>query len=275
MESAWRKIGKKTGSKIAALALTVVFSMGLCRDARAAAGEGSSRPVVFSYAWDVSERSTWLLGAFRDGGWTAHTGQPILAGGRAIDPEEALEMPEPVACVTPLLKRGEELAFYSAEGKKIGIASVRETWYSVSAASMESFIDVETDGPEMPARVPIVGVGDGWNATPVPTVRAGNDDRITFTAGSGDGKMLAAFLPAVDEYGEMLYRGAVTFGGKTWPLTGADVETPDELEGFFIDLNGDGRMEFLVCCRGTAGFVAVFELGDAGVTEVLVLDLSD
>jgi len=276
MKSAWRKNGGITGC-VAVLALTAIFSMELCaaRAAETETKEEGYRPVVFSYVWDTSENyGAWLLGAFRDGGWLTHTALPVLANGRAVSPEESLEIADPIVCTTPLLERGTKLAFYSPNGK-IGIASVKETRYSVSAASAESFIDVETDGPELPARTPVVGVGDGWNATPLPTKRTESEDRVIFAAGSGGGGMSATFLSALDEDGEKIYRGTIAFGGKTWPLTDVSVGTPGELDGFFIDLNGDGRMEFLIYCQGIAGFIAAFETGDAGAVEILALDLGD
>ena len=253
------------------LTLTAAFLSG----AVAEAADTAYRPVVFAYLWEGSEGpGALLIGGFRDGTWYRHIDLPILVNGRAITPEEGIQLSDAVPCTTALLAVGENLAFYSPNGKLAGVATVEGTKYSCSAASTESFIDVETDAT-IPAQTLCIGVADGWDALPSPTRRATGDDRIIFDTGADSTKTTATFLPAVDEYGGAIYRGTIEYAGKSWPLTDADAETKDSIDGIFIDLNGDGRMEFVMYSRTIAGFVAAWDLTQEGPKETLILDLGD
>ena len=106
------------------------------------AEERGYRPVVFALGLD-SGVSMWLMGVFKEGKWYEHTSLPIMVNGRAITPEEGIELDEPVPCSIPLVREGMRLAFYSPDGRKIGSRTVQGTKYSCSAASSETFIDVD------------------------------------------------------------------------------------------------------------------------------------
>ncbi len=246
----------------------------LLPEAPAEAAEAAYRPVVFAYVWKDSESSgALLIGGFRDGTWYRHTDLPILVNGRAITPEEGIQLSDAVPCTTALLEAGEKLAFYSPGGKLPEVATVKGLKYSCSAASTETFIDVETDGLAIPAQTLCIGLADGWDALPTATRRTTDNGRITFAAETDRAK--ATFLPAVDEYGGAVYRGMIEYAGKTWPLTDADAETKDSIDGLFIDLNGDGRMEFVMYSSTIAGFVVAWDLTEEGPRETLTLDLGD
>ncbi|MDR1979730.1 MAG: hypothetical protein LBQ42_13425 [Synergistaceae bacterium] len=255
----------------------------------AAGGAGAETrdysPVVFSYAWD-SGVSVWLMGAFKEGKWYEHTALPIMVNGRAITPEEGVELLEPVPCSTPLVRGGARLAFYSAEGRKIGAGTVMGTQYSTSAASAETFIDVEMEmgtGKElkMPPGVMSIGVEDGWNAVSAPTRRTVEKGNIVFVFEPSEPskKLSVTFSPGLDEAGEKVYGGLLAWGEKSLKLTDAYVEEEEQLAGFFIDLNGDGQVEFVLHSQSIGGFVTAFELrldrDDPSATEVLSLDLGD
>jgi hypothetical protein len=268
-----RKLGILAG-------LLVLLTAAKCGTVWGADPRGDYCPVVFSYAWD-SEVSVWLIGGFKDGQWYRHTDLPIMVDGRAITPEEGMELNESADCSTPLLQKGENLAFYSADGKKVGVRTVKGTKYSCSAASWESFIDVEIDALELPAFTMTIGVREGWNAVPAPTRRAAEGGNIVFVLESDEKpekNPIVTFSPDVDEYEEKIYRGALAVGGTSCLLTDAYVEAEDQLDGFFIDLNGDGRTEFVLHASGIAGFVSAYEwdLENGGeATAILSLDLGD
>jgi hypothetical protein len=240
-------------------------------------------PVVFSCAWD-SGVSTWLMGGFKEGKWYEHTALPIMVDGRSVTPEEGVELTEPVACSTPFVREGTRLDFYSVDGQKIGVRTVKGTKYSCSPASTETFIDVEmeeADDLKMPQSSMSIGVGDGWNAVGVPTRRAVEKGNIMFVLESAESlaNLSVRFSPAVDEYGEKIYKGVLIWGERSFDLADAYVEDEKELEGLFIDLNGDKRVEFVLHSQNIGGFVTAFELEldqeNPSVTEVLSLDLGD
>lgn len=276
---------KRSGTKIRLAAGICAIALWLCGGAEAAEVKAEIRneyhPVVFAYMWEEADSPVaCLLGAFGGGKWYGHTDLPILVNGRPITPEEGMALSDSVACSTPLLEKGKKLTFYAADGRKVEGVSVEETKYSCSAASTEVFIDVVAKGLKIPARVMYAGVDGGAdgerNALAAPTERGKDGERITFVSTDEVlGKMSAVFTPAFDEYGEKVYRGTIAFGGKSWPLTDAYGDSQDTLDGMFIDLNGDGRTEFLLYSSGVAGFIAAFELNDAGAKEVLILDLGD
>jgi hypothetical protein len=252
----------------------------LCIPTEIGAEERDYRPVVFAWEWD-SGISMWLMGGFKEGKWYEHTALPIMVDGRAITPEEGTELEEPVACSTPLVREGTRLAFYSSDGRKIGFRTVQGTKYSCSAASSETFIDVEMAEAEdltiSPSAISI-GVGEGWNAVSALTRRKVEKENIVFDLEPLP--LSVTFSPAVDEYGERIYKGVLIWGEKIFNLTDAYVEEEKELKGFFIDLNGDGRVEFILHSQNIGGFVSAFELNldrgeNSSVTEVLSLDLGD
>ncbi|MDR2179386.1 MAG: hypothetical protein LBP21_03665 [Synergistaceae bacterium] len=237
------------------------------------------RPVVFACEWD-SGISMWLMGGFKEGKWYEHTALPIKVNGRAITPEEGIELVEPVACATPFVREGTRLVFYSTEGQKIGLRTVKETKYSCSPASAETFIDVEmaeTEDLKMSASAMAIGVSDGWDAVSAPTRRKTEKGNIVFALDSP--ALSVTFSPATDEYGDKIYKGVLMWGEKNLHLTDAYVEEEKELKGFFIDLNGDEHVEFVLHSQNIGGFVSVFELSLDGenpsAIEVLSLDLGD
>jgi hypothetical protein len=271
-----RALVGKSGKIMRSAAAVFLMCLAFAPAARAFGSDYADwRPVVFSYAWGPpDEASAWLIGGFKGGEWRKPAELPIMVDGRPITPEEAMELSEPAVCSTPMLKSGDKLFFYSA-GKRVGDRTVARTRYSCSPASMESFVDVEIDGLEMPPHSMAIGVGGGWNAVTSPTERRLDKESAVFSV-SGD-EISVTFAPDVDEYGEKIYRGFLSGGGKggkKWPLTeGCYVDDLGLLEGLFIDLNGDGAREFVLYCPGTAGFVAAFELSADGLREVLYLDL--
>ena len=241
------------------------------------------RPVVFVLGWD-SGVSMWLMGGSREGKWYEHTALPIMVNGRAITPEEGIELEEPVPCSTPLVRRGMRLVFYSPEGQRIGSRTVRGTKYSCSAASSETFIDVEvteTEELKMTPSALSIGVSDEWNAVGAPTRRKVEKESIVFDLESPElpARLSVMFSPVVDEQSERIYRGVLIWGEKISDLTDVYVEEEKELAGFFIDLNGDGRVEFLLHSQNIGGFVSAFELDldqeNPSATEVLSLDRGD
>jgi hypothetical protein len=253
----------------------------LCTPIKVWAETHDYRPVVFSCAWD-SGVSTWLMGGSRDGKWYEHTALPIMVDGRAVTPEEGIELAEPVACDTPLIREGTRLVFYSVDGRNIGSRTVKGMKYSCSPASSETFIDVEmveTEMLKMPPDTMSIGVGGDWNAVSAPTRRKAEKGSIVFTLDSPEPPLSVTFSPAVGEYGEKIYKGVLIWGGKTLELTDAYVEEERDLEGFFIDLNGDGGVEFVFHSQNIGGFVAAYKLTldreNPSVTEVLSLDLGD
>ncbi|MDR1376277.1 MAG: hypothetical protein LBJ22_02105 [Synergistaceae bacterium] len=271
---AFRKVALMKRAWEVALAL-IVLSVSI----EAGAETRDYSPVVFSCAWD-SGISTWLMGGFKEGKWYEHTALPVMVDGRPVTPEEGIELAEPVACSTPFVHEGTRLAFYSADGKQIGVRTVKGTKYSCSPASTETFIDVEmaeADDLKIPPSAMSIGVGDGWNAVRAPTRRKVEKEDIVFVLESAD--LSVTFSPALDEYGEKIYKGVLTWGEKSLDLTDAYVEDEKELEGFFIDLNGDERTEFVLHSQNIGGFVTAFELAldrkNPSVTEVLSLDLGD
>jgi hypothetical protein len=252
----------------------------LCIPTEIGAEERDYRPVVFAWEWN-SGISMWLMGGFKEGKWYEHTALPIMVDGRAISPEEGIELEEPVPCSTPLVRKGMLLAFYSPDGRKIGSRTVKGTKYSCSPASSETFIDVETTETEKFEASPgsmFIGVGDGWNAMTTPTRRRVEKESIVFALESSEppANLSVTFSPAVDEENEKMYRGVLAWGEKNLDLVDVYVEE-EELEGFFVDLNGDGRVEFVLHSRNIGGFISAFELNlDRGTpSEVLSLDLGD
>lgn len=246
-------------------------------------GEGKAeemrKPVVFAYAWEMPDGfSMWLIGGFQDGRWYGHTSLPITVEGRPITAEEGMKLTEPVACSTALIEKGDKLTFYSSQnGQKSGTVAVKGLKYSCSAASTETFIDVETDRMEIPEHVMHIGVGSGWNAVPVSTKREAVGEGVVFVPEGADRNTgpSVAFVVGIDEYGDKVFKGTARMDGKKFPLTDAYAETEEQLEGFFIDLNGDGNLEFVFHSQGVGGFVAAFELKNEGIVEILALDLGD
>lgn len=234
-----------------------------------------SYPVVFACLWDESGDSTaWLLGAFREGAWIGMAEAPLLADGKEIAPEDVMALGEPVVCVTPLLEKGNVLAFYAPQGRRIGDAAVRETRYSRSAASGEVFVDVALDGVVFPPGVPCVGIAPGRAVPALPTSRGTDGKSFSFTA-SGATPFSARFVPTGDGQDETVFLGTVVGGGKSWTLGEVYLDPQNPPEGFFIDMNGDGRPEFLLCSNGVAAFIAVWDLKNEGAEEVLTMDLGD
>lgn len=267
-----RKSG--AGAGVLPVILTALFLLWRIEDVHAL--EAEYRPVVFACVReDADSPAAWLLGGSGDGTWYGHTSLPILVNGRPVTPEEGIALDDPAVCSTPLLEKGQTLVWYSAAGNQIGTGAVKETRYFCSMASTESFIEVETDGPDLPVRTLCLALGGNWNAIAEPTFRTLEKDRLTFSVGLDAAKTTATFFPAVDEYGELIYRGTITYDEKTWPLTDASADSPDHPEGVFIDLNGDGRAEFVLYSPGIAGFVAAWDLTEEGALEIMTLDLGD
>ena len=215
-------------------------------------------PVVFACE-DNSGVGVWLMGGFGEGKWYEHTALPILVDGQAVTPEEGIEPDEPVVCTTPLVHEGTRLVFYSIEGQKVGSQTVKRTQYFYNPASSETFIGVETVEAEleMPSSA-MLGVGDGWDAVIAPTRRKTEKENVAFTLDSLP--LSVTFSPTFDEYGEKFYEGTLISGVQRFLLTNAYVEEEKELKGFFIDLNGDGHVEFVLYVQNRGGFVRVFEL---------------
>jgi hypothetical protein len=237
-------------------------------------------PVVFSLGWD-SGVTLWLMGGFKEGKWYEHTALPVMVNGRAITPEEGIDLDEPAACSTPFIHEGMSLTFYSPEGRKIESRTVKGTKYSCSPASLETFIDVEiTETFEVPPGSLFVGVEEGWNAVTAPTRRKAEKENVAFTWESPEppASLSVTFSPVAGG-SEKMYRGVLAWGEKNLELTDVYAEGENELEGFFIDLNGDGRVEFVLYSRNVGGFVSAFELNldrdPLSAAEVLSLDLGD
>ena len=104
-------------------------------------------------------------------------------------------------------------------------------------------------------------------------------ENIVFDLASAELPLSVTFSPIVGEQNENIYRGVLTWGEEILDLTDVYVEEEKELEGFFIDLNGDGQVEFVLHSQNIGGFISAFELNlnreNPSAAEVLSLDLGD
>lgn len=244
--------------------------------------KGDYNAVIYVYLYEEGQDLLGTIaGGSKDGKWYNHTALPITINGKTRDlmgeiPEnEAYESPIP--CLTPFLKQGDSVVFYSLSGEKFPPALAGKISYSASAASGESFLDVSFEISQPPFEELLVGINGEWNALITPTKRESTKETFSFTSllkEAGEA-VTATFTATKRKNGELFYKSALKIGDKEWPLTNIEAEDPKDVSGFFIDLNGDGKNELILYVTGVWGTFSVYEIGDAEPDRIMGLDFGD
>ncbi len=241
--------------------------------------KGPYSPVGITFADDsgqVPDRLL-LLGGSRNGTWFRHTSLPIMVQGTLITAQNAMDFDtgEDVPCETPLAS-SQTMELYTIDGR-IGQVQADGTVFFTHPSSGEIFIATEFANPKYAGRGLIVAVNGKWNAMPVKTSRTEEDGSITFsTTDEHDNSFASVVLSKTkSSEGEVNYKGEVVVQGKIFDAGNFYTDDPQEIAGFFIDLNGDSRMEFIIHIQGIAGSASVFSIAPEGVTEVMNLDFGD
>ncbi len=203
-------------------------------------------------------------GVYGQGKWLSFEKRPVLVHGKdAREAEygcvERKSDDETLVAVSELLPVGLALVFHAPDGTKIATAEVEYIKYDCT----------DMDGMELSAKFrkielaagaknytgPVIGRLPSSKTIFMPTGRTVSDsgNRVSFTATNAQGKKLEMRFVYKKDEGRDTYVGALHFEGKAFPSysTGYNEEPEDKktqlenMNGYFIDLNGDGLVEFL------------------------------
>lgn len=222
-----------------------------------------------------------LIGAFEDGQWQAAPTSVTVDGktvvlatvSKDVKLMERLENEE-VACETPLLKAGQKLVFYTPQGRD-GEAVVTRTyiWYE-GEASGAAALGMDMDSYDADWSNLIVGVADGVNALPAPTVRTTEGQGVVFSCDYQNQKYSLAWTPSGDSFAAKLSQGE-----KSWDLKGDNQNSPgpspmsvEDIRCGFFDLDGDGTLELVVYDSGISGSVSLFQLNPESGPQIFAWD---
>jgi hypothetical protein len=234
-------------------------------------------------AFSENSQTPWnrlfLLGGSQGGTWFRHTDLTITVQGVAVTPENAMDFEngEDLPCETLLAAPGLTFALYGADGKK-GESVIKRTLFFTHPAAGELFLAVEFENFLEFERGLIVGINGDWDAMPVKTNRVEDEGSITFsTTGVRDDSPASSVVltRTVDSEGETFFKGEQVIGGKIYDAGSFYTDDPQTVAGFFIDLNGDGVMEFVISVQGIAGSAGVFVVEPDAAKEVMYLDFGD
>ena len=231
-------------------------------------GDEPHNAVVFMFVWNRDEPDNGnilLVGGTWDGAWVTLNDLPIEMAGSDFSAEERAAGDfegSAVPCSVLLLQRGDAVTFYATDGTLMGKSAVEGLFYSRNPAVDDDWVEIKLAYGIPPERGDLyIGLTGNWNPVPAPTRREVSGDAVVFSTDLYGGAKTEVVFGKVREDGEEFYRGSAIMGGTTWPLTDFYAESPDEVNGLFIDLNGDGRMEFATCLNG---FACYYDFGPDG-----------
>ena len=245
-------------------------------------GTSAYCPVLFARFWEESNMM-FLLGGFKDGTWYTHKTLPITVQGETVDLKNPPlpQNDEMLVCSTPLLSPGTTFALYTSEGQEKEPVACRQLGFSFMHVSKETMIDVLLDrNLSRPVEKLLIGVNGEWNALLAPTTRTDKEGLLTFAAdldARGNTAEVALKLTEKDE-SLLVYEGSVRVGGREVRLSdpmSVYVEKVQDIEAFFLDLNGDGRMEFVLYAGGPACSIEAYDLTEDAATSVFFVDLGE
>ena len=218
-----------------------------------------------------------LLGGSRNGVWYRHADLPVAIQGVTVTPENAMDFEngEDVSCDARIAVPGQSLTLYDQEGKQNEV-SIRRTLFFTHPNTGEMFIAAEFTQPVQPGSGLIVGLHGGWDAMPVKTNRTEEAESITFSVGGSDGvrTFSVVLTRARTEEGELFFRNEVVADGKIYETGSVYTGDPQAVSGFFIDLDGDGVMEFVLHAKDIAYSTALAFTAD-GPRAVMSLDFGN
>lgn len=251
--------------RLAALALLVAGQLVLVNSAQAA----EYRPVIGVGTF---------MGVFADGQWQDAPGQVTVAGKAValteIKKDKALfkklkKADDGLPCETPLIKKGQKIAYYGTDGQKKHEGAVIGTFLRYEGeASGAAALDVRVEGAQdIDQSALTIGVAAEVMAAPAPTTRSQDAESLAFTCDYQSQKYALKWTPGPDD----TYSIAFSLGEKSWPVDSADLSpnSLDDLQCGFFDLDGNGSLELVIYDAGSNGNISLYRFDAEGQPERL------
>ena len=222
-----------------------------------------------------------LIGAYADGKWISPVDfQPIVMNKKKFPAGKCPHQDELAWVTTPLVSAGELISYYGTDGKQAasGRTDAEAAYFCEDKprerhSSFSLSIKAWEGGERRNAQNQLFfGLAPGSVVDFLKTTRTMDGPNVTFSAETG------TKIPAVqitylgqkkDAY-TYTYTAELMVNGKKTVFPDAPLRNkPEEILGFFIDINADGILEFIRREDGAYKNLAVFTIEETTVTKVL------
>lgn len=214
----------------------------------------------------TSLKNLSFLGAYLQGEWLNTEKRPLLLDGKQIPLDTCLEkegLPDPIVVESEMLPPGTPLVLYAPDGTKIATALAKEVHYGCWEmdgtdyfAALSDF-KYEKGGEDYVGPVLAQPPSSKILFLPTKKVVAPSKNWVSFsTTGPRGTPLEICFVYKSEEEndGRAVYNGTLYTGDKAVPVTSLGYDEEYQIQDnmlaemkdfYFIDLNGDGSVEFV------------------------------